>query len=107
MRRRVFRVSVTRMCRAPTSSSDCSRCTVGPPTISCGRPAFPLNQLKAISRRGALPRRRLRFRTVPLGRSALLAFERAEAETRARQTTYLGIEHLLLCILAEESGEAT
>jgi ATP-dependent Clp protease ATP-binding subunit ClpA len=43
---------------------------------------------------------------VPLGRSALLSFERAEAETRARQTTYLGIEHLLLGILAEESGEA-
>src|SRR5438093_8640654 len=42
-----------------------------------------------------------------LGRSALLAFERAEAETRARQTTYLGTEHLLLGILAEESGEAT
>ena len=44
---------------------------------------------------------------VPLGTSARLAFERAEAETRARQTTYLGIEHLLLGILAEESGEAT
>ena len=43
---------------------------------------------------------------VPLGTSARLAFERAEAETRARQTTYLGIEHLLLGILAEESGEA-
>jgi len=43
---------------------------------------------------------------VALGRSALLAFERAKAETRARQTTYLGIEHLLLGILAEESGEA-
>lgn len=44
---------------------------------------------------------------VALGRSALLAFERAEAETRSRQTTYLGIEHLLLGILAKESGEAT
>ena len=44
---------------------------------------------------------------VPLGTSARLAFERAEAETRARQNTYLGIEHLLLGILAEESGEAT
>jgi len=44
---------------------------------------------------------------VPLGRSAMLAFERAEAEARGRQTTYLGIEHLLLGILAEESGEAT
>ena len=37
----------------------------------------------------------------------MLAFERAEAETRARQHTYLGIEHLLLGILAEENGEAT
>jgi ATP-dependent Clp protease ATP-binding subunit ClpC len=44
---------------------------------------------------------------VPLGTSARLAFERAEAETRTRQNTYLGIEHLLLGILAEESGEAT
>ena len=44
---------------------------------------------------------------VPLGRSAASAFERAEAETRTRQTTHLGIEHLLLGILAEESGEAT
>ena len=42
-----------------------------------------------------------------LGRSALLAFERAEALARARQFTYLGIEHLLLGILAEESGEAS
>jgi len=42
-----------------------------------------------------------------LGRSALLAFERAEAQARTRQFTYLGIEHLLLGILAEESGEAT
>jgi ClpA/ClpB-like protein len=44
---------------------------------------------------------------VPLGRSAALAFERAEAEARARQTTFLGIEHLLLGILAEEAGETT
>ncbi len=42
-----------------------------------------------------------------LGRSALLAFERAEARARSRQFTYLGIEDLLLGILAEESGEAT
>lgn len=44
---------------------------------------------------------------VVLGCSARLAFERAEAETVARRHTYLGIEHLLLGILAEESGEAT
>ena len=44
---------------------------------------------------------------IPLGKSALQAFERAEAEARARQNTYLGIEHLLLGILAEEGGEAT
>jgi ATP-dependent Clp protease ATP-binding subunit ClpA len=44
---------------------------------------------------------------IPLGNSALQAFKRAEAEVRARQNTYLGIEHLLLGILAEESGEAT
>ncbi len=43
---------------------------------------------------------------VALGRSARLAFERAEAQARARQFTYLGIEHLLLGILAEENGEA-
>ena len=43
---------------------------------------------------------------VVLGRSALLAFERAEAQARARQFTDLGIEHLLLGILAEETGEA-
>jgi ATP-dependent Clp protease ATP-binding subunit ClpA len=43
---------------------------------------------------------------IPLGRSALQAFDRAEAEVHARQNTYLGIEHLLLGILAEESGEA-
>jgi ATP-dependent Clp protease ATP-binding subunit ClpC len=41
-----------------------------------------------------------------LGRSALLAFERAKADARAWQNTYLGIEHLLLGILAEENGEA-
>jgi ATP-dependent Clp protease ATP-binding subunit ClpA len=44
---------------------------------------------------------------VPLGTSALHAFKRAEEETRVRETTYLGIEHLLLGILAEDSGEAT
>lgn len=44
---------------------------------------------------------------VPIGSSARLAFERAKIESRARQTTYLGGEHLLLGILAEESGEAT
>jgi ATP-dependent Clp protease ATP-binding subunit ClpA len=43
---------------------------------------------------------------IPLGKSALEAFERAEAETRVRHNTYLGVEHLLLGILAEESGEA-
>jgi ATP-dependent Clp protease ATP-binding subunit ClpA len=43
---------------------------------------------------------------IPLGDSALQAFERAEAEARARQYTYLGIEHLLLGILGEEAGEA-
>jgi len=42
-----------------------------------------------------------------LGKSARLAFERAEANARARQNTYLGVEHLLLGILGEESGEAT
>ena len=42
---------------------------------------------------------------VRLGRSALSAFERAEAEAQARGT-YLGTDHLLLGILAEESGEA-
>ncbi|MDB6037237.1 MAG: clpA [Verrucomicrobiales bacterium] len=41
-----------------------------------------------------------------LGRSALLALQRAKALARARQFTYLGVEHLLLGILAEESGEA-
>jgi ATP-dependent Clp protease ATP-binding subunit ClpC len=44
---------------------------------------------------------------VALGRSAVAAFERAEAETRSRQNTYLGIEHLLLGILGEVNGEAT
>jgi len=43
---------------------------------------------------------------LPLGRSALSAVERAEAEARARQHTYFGVEHLLLGILAEERGEA-
>ena len=45
--------------------------------------------------------------SIPLGSSALQALERAEAEARARQNTYLGIEHLLLGILVEERGEAT
>src|SRR5437868_6546649 len=31
---------------------------------------------------------------VALGKSALLAFERAEADAHARQNTYLGVEHL-------------
>lgn len=44
---------------------------------------------------------------VPVGSSARSAVDRAEAESHARDTTYLGIEHLLLGILAEESGEAT
>jgi hypothetical protein len=43
---------------------------------------------------------------IPLGNSALKAFERAETEARARKYTYLGIEHLLLGILGEEAGEA-
>ena len=43
---------------------------------------------------------------VRLGRSVLLAIERGEAEARAREHTYLGTDHLLLGILAEESGEA-
>jgi ATP-dependent Clp protease ATP-binding subunit ClpA len=42
-----------------------------------------------------------------LGGSARSALDRAEAETRARQFTYVGVEHLSLGILAEESGEAT
>lgn len=44
---------------------------------------------------------------VPIGVSAASAFQRAETEAQARQNTYLGIEHLLLGILAEECGEAT
>jgi ATP-dependent Clp protease ATP-binding subunit ClpC len=44
---------------------------------------------------------------VPTGKSALSAFERADAEAHARQNTYLGTEHLLLGILAEPSGEAS
>ena len=38
--------------------------------------------------------------------SATSALERAEVEAQARQHTYLGVEHLLLGILAEERGEA-
>jgi ATP-dependent Clp protease ATP-binding subunit ClpC len=41
-----------------------------------------------------------------LGKSALMALKRAEIETKKRETTYVGTEHLLLGILAEESGEA-
>src|SRR2546425_12920810 len=37
-----------------------------------------------------------------LGKSARLAFERAKANVPALQNTYLGVEHLLLGILAEE-----
>jgi ATP-dependent Clp protease ATP-binding subunit ClpC len=44
---------------------------------------------------------------VAFGTSARLALERAEALALACQFTYLGIEHLLLGILAEENGEAT
>jgi ATP-dependent Clp protease ATP-binding subunit ClpC len=44
---------------------------------------------------------------IPLSTSGLRAIERAEAEAWARQFTYLGIEHLLLGILAEDHGEAT
>src|ERR1051325_8775084 len=39
--------------------------------------------------------------------SATSALERAEVEAQARRHTYLGVEHLLLGILAEERGEAT
>jgi len=42
---------------------------------------------------------------VTLGRSALLAIERAEAEASARGHTYAGTEHLLIAIVKEESGE--
>src|SRR5262245_9799318 len=42
---------------------------------------------------------------LPLGRSAASALERAQVEARTRQHTYLGVEHLLLGILAEERGE--
>ena len=40
------------------------------------------------------------------GCSAVSALERAQVEARARQHTYLGVEHLLLGILAEEHGAA-
>jgi ATP-dependent Clp protease ATP-binding subunit ClpC len=43
---------------------------------------------------------------VTLGRSALLAIERAEAEASARGHTYTGTDHLLIAIAKEESGEA-
>ena len=58
-----------------------------------------------LSSRRSSARESVIYESVPLGRSAALAFERAEAEARARQTTFLGIEHLLLGILAEEDGE--
>lgn len=38
--------------------------------------------------------------------SATSALERAEVEAQAQQHTYLGVEHLLLGILAEDRGEA-
>lgn len=38
--------------------------------------------------------------------SATSALERAEVEAQRLEHTYLGVEHLLLGILAEESGEA-
>jgi len=38
--------------------------------------------------------------------SATSALERAEVEAHALRHTYLGVEHLLLGILAEERGEA-
>jgi ATP-dependent Clp protease ATP-binding subunit ClpC len=38
--------------------------------------------------------------------SATAALERAEVEARARQHTYVGVEHLLLGILADGRGEA-
>jgi ATP-dependent Clp protease ATP-binding subunit ClpC len=41
-----------------------------------------------------------------LGKSALTALKRAEIETKKRETTYVGTEHLLLGILAEEKGES-
>ena len=43
---------------------------------------------------------------VTLGRSALLAIERAEAEASVYGHTYVGTDHLLLAIAKEESGEA-
>jgi len=43
---------------------------------------------------------------LPLSRSAVTALERAQVEAHVRQHTYLGVEHLLLGVLAEERGEA-
>jgi len=43
---------------------------------------------------------------VPLAKSAVLALHRAHAEAVKRQHTYVGVEHLLLGIAAEDSGEA-
>ena len=43
---------------------------------------------------------------VPVAKSMRAALERAEADARSRDHTYLGTEHLFLGILAEETGEA-
>ena len=43
---------------------------------------------------------------VAVGASALSALSRAEAKARAQEFTYLRIDHLMLGILAEESGDA-
>ena len=43
---------------------------------------------------------------LPAGPSACSALERAQSEARAMQHSYLGVEHILLGILAEEKGEA-
>jgi ATP-dependent Clp protease ATP-binding subunit ClpC len=43
---------------------------------------------------------------VRIGKSALSAFDRAGVEARKRNHTYLGTDHLLLGILADESGDA-
>jgi ATP-dependent Clp protease ATP-binding subunit ClpC len=43
---------------------------------------------------------------IVVGTSAAESFERAKAEAQAQHHTYLGVEHLLLGIVAEEKGEA-
>lgn len=43
---------------------------------------------------------------VAFGRSGLLALDRGEAESRSRQFAWLGVDCLLLGILAEEGGPA-